>query len=82
MIDADASTHSPATDLRITRTLSSNRVWLAAGRRAAVLGEAFRLLGYLPETCLGQQVQWRRLSEDARNAAEQAMLQAQGAKLE
>ena len=82
MIDADASTHSPATDLRITRTLSSNRVWLAAGRRAAVLGEAFRLLGYLPETCLGQQVQWRRLSEDARNAAEQAMLGAQGAKLE
>lgn len=78
----DAQATCPATDLRITRTLSSNRVWLTAGRRVTLLGEAFRILGYIPESCLGQQLQWRRFTDDARNAAEQALLKTHGAKLE
>ena len=41
---------SPATDLRFSRILCSNRVWLAAGRRASMAGESFRVLGYIPET--------------------------------
>ncbi len=78
----DAQATGSATDLRFTRTLSSNRVWLAAGRRVTFLGEAFKVFGYIPETCLGQQLQWRRFSDDARNAAEQTLLKTHGAKLE
>jgi ATP-dependent RNA helicase SUPV3L1/SUV3 len=68
--------NSPATDLRFSRVLSSNRVWLAAGRRASIAGESFRILGYIPETCLGQQAHWRRRTSEARDAAEQEMLKA------
>ena len=62
--------NSPTTDLRFSRTLSSNRVWLAAGRRAIVAGENLRVFGHIPETCLGQQANWRRRTSEARDAAE------------
>ena len=69
-------------DLRITRTPSGGRMWLTAGRRFGFRGEEFRVFGYIPETCLGQQSYWRKLGSEARDAAEQAMLQTYGAKLE
>lgn len=72
----------PATGLRITRTLCGNKVWLTAGRRVTLGGEEFRVFGYIPETGLGQQAHWRRLTSEARNAAEQATLETHGAKLE
>lgn len=75
--DADA-----AADLRIARVQCSNRVWLSASRRVSRGGEVFRVAGYIPETCLGQQMHWRRRSADAQNAAEQALLQTHGARLE
>jgi ATP-dependent RNA helicase SUPV3L1/SUV3 len=78
----DAQANFPATDLRITRTVSGNRVWLTAGRRASFSGEDFRIFGYIPETCLGQQSHWRRLTNEARDSAEQAVLKMYGAKLE
>ena len=74
--------NSPTTDLRFSRTLSSNRVWLAAGRRAIVAGENLRVFGHIPETCLGQQAHWRRRTSEARDAAEQEILRAHGAHLE
>ena len=74
--------NSPATDLRFSRVLSSNRVWLAAGRRVSIAGESFRILGYIPESCFGQQAHWRRRTSEARDAAEQAMLKACAGELE
>ncbi len=81
-IEMDAHANYPATDLRITRTISGNRVWLSAGRKARFSGDDFRIFGYIPETCLGQQSQWRRLTDEARDSAEQAVLKMYGAKLE
>ena len=74
--------NSPATDLRFSRVLSSNRVWLAAGRRVSIAGESFRILGYIPESCFGQQAHWRRRTSEARDAAEHTMLKACAGELE
>ena len=78
----DIQPSSPAPDIRFSRTLSSNRVWLAAGRRVEIAGESWRIVGYIPETCLGQQAHWRRRTSEAREAAELEMLKAHGPALE
>ena len=78
----DIQPSSPAPDIRFSRTLSSNRVWLAAGRRVEIAGESWRIVGYIPETCLGQQAHWGRRTSEAREAAELEMLKAHGPALE
>ena len=82
MTDTELPQPAPAPDLRFVVTVSSNRVWLAASRRVRIRGEEFRLVGYLPESCLGQAGHWRRRPEAGRQTLEQAMLAAQGAHLE
>ncbi|MDD3354574.1 helicase-related protein [Zoogloea sp.] len=67
---------------RFARIFAGNQVWLAAGRRICVGGETFRIFGHIPETCLGQVAHWRRRSSEVREGLEQAMLQAQGRRLE
>ena len=78
----DIQPSSPAPDIRFSRTLNSNRVWLAAGRRVEIAGESWRIVGYIPETCLGQQAHWGRRTSEAREAAELEMLKAHGPALE
>ena len=68
--------------LRFSRTVSGSRVWLAAGRRVAILDDEFRIFGYIPDSCLGQEAHWRRRTSEVRNTLEQRMLQDQGARLE
>lgn len=68
--------------LRFARTISGSRVWLAAGRRVAILGDEFRIFGYIADSCLGQEAHWRRRTGEVRDALEQRMLQEQGARLE
>ncbi|WP_079435015.1 helicase-related protein [Zoogloea sp. LCSB751] len=72
----------PPTAVRFARTFSGNRVWLAAGRRVSLNGEEYRVFGHIPESCLGQETHWRRRTADVRDALEQTMLEAQGARLE
>ena len=68
--------------LRFARTISGNRVWLAVGRRVAILGDEFRIFGYIADSCLGQEAHWRRRTGEIRDALEQRMLQEQSARLE
>ena len=82
MTNTESPQPAPAMDLRFIVTTSSNRVWLAASRRVRIRGEEFRLVGYLPESCLGQAGHWRRRPIAGRQTLEQAMLAAQGAHLE
>ena len=73
---------NPSEALRFSRTFSGNRVWLAVGRTVRIRGDAFRVFGHLPESCLGQASHWRRRPGDVRDALEQAMLKEVGAELE
>ncbi len=73
---------APATDLRFTRTLCGNTMWLTAGRRVSFSVGSLRIFGHIPESSLGPQSQWRRFTGEQRDAAEHAVLQTHGAKLE
>lgn len=73
---------APATDLRFTRTLCGSTMWLTAGRRVSFSVGSLRIFGHIPETSLGPQSQWRRFTGEQRDAAEHAVLQTHGAKLE
>ena len=48
---------APATDLRFTRTLCGNTMWLTAGRRVSFSLGSLRIFGHIPETSLGLQGQ-------------------------
>jgi ATP-dependent RNA helicase SUPV3L1/SUV3 len=70
----DISPASSATDIRITRALQGNKVWLVAGRLVSTSAGVFPLRGHLNATCLGLQSRWRRLTPEEQDAAEQALL--------
>lgn len=65
---------SPAADLRITRTLQGNKVWLVAGRLVSTAAGIYPLRGYLKASCLGSQSHWRNLTPEEQDVAERALL--------
>ena len=50
------------------------RAVLKAG--VAILGDEFRIFGYIADSCLGQEAHWRRRTGEVRDALEQRMLQS------
>ncbi|GBG14531.1 ATP-dependent RNA helicase SUPV3L1/SUV3 [Novimethylophilus kurashikiensis] len=71
----------PAPDIRVTRLLSGNKMWLVAGKEVLSSAGDIKIRGYIDETCLGPQTHWKHLTPEQRDAAERSVLESYGEKL-
>lgn len=78
----DALVVCPATEIRFTRTVYSNKMWLMAGIEMATPAGCLSLRGFIDDSCLGPQSHWRQLSPEERDTAEQTLLAAVRDKLD
>lgn len=57
-------------ELRFTRALIDTKMWLVAGMATSLFSGELKVRGFLPESFLAPQAQWKRLSAEARDELE------------
>lgn len=73
---------APPVDMRVTRALIHHQMCLVASMTTPVQSTDLVIRGYLPESVLAPEAQWKKLTPDERNDLAQARLQACAAALE
>ncbi len=79
-MDAISLSHGP--DLRFTRAVLDGKLWLSAGLEASLPAGSFKVCGYVDESLLATQAQWRKLTVPEREMVEAARTAQCRAKLE
>lgn len=76
----NAIAHSPETTLRVTRSLIGTKMWLVSGMDTGLFSADFKVRGYIAESALCTQAQWRKLTPEERDelAAERAAACSKG----
>lgn len=64
----DAVSLSTNSDLRVTRALIGNKMWLAASTGTSLFSGDFTVKGYLEDSVLATQAQWKKLTPVERDA--------------
>ncbi|WP_198387688.1 helicase-related protein [Burkholderia ubonensis] len=72
----DALASPPKTTLRVTRSLIGNKMWLVAGMDTGHFSGDFKVRGYIDESFLATQAQWKKLSSEARDELEAERIEA------
>jgi ATP-dependent RNA helicase SUPV3L1/SUV3 len=78
----NAIDHPSATALRVTRSLIGTKMWLVSGMDTGLFSADFKVRGYIEDSFLCTQAQWRKLSGEARDELAAARSAACGASLE
>jgi len=78
----NAITHPPENHIRVTRALIGNKMWLVSGMETSLFSCDFKVRGYIDESFLATQAQWKKLEPSARDALEAACMADCGKLLE
>ncbi|KVP16871.1 helicase-related protein [Burkholderia ubonensis] len=78
----DALAIQPKTNLRVTRSLIGNKMWLVASMDTGLFSGDFKVRGYIDESFLATQAQWKKLSSEARDELEAERIESCGPALE
>ena len=72
----DALALPPKTNLRVTRSLIGSKMWLVAGMDTGLFSGDFKVRGYIDESFLATQLQWKKLSAEGRAELEAERIEA------